>query len=322
MPKILGPLNTVRNFLSVVREVDFDEVRGRAETPPRVMVVCDRTARGEEFITTVFGHQMQRFIDIRTEWFADIDGSRYDIIVVLDPDGAGILKQVQQAVGPDAPRKVVFAPMSQPEMTPREITGVQDSIVALNLDLAPALGRKFPELRVAAVRAIIDETSKANAQFALVSNVPAVIPIVGNIVAAGADLIVLTKNQVMMVFKIAAAHERDLNNQIAMMRELAPVVGGGFLWRTVAREASSFLPLAAGTVPKVAIAYVGTVVMGRAADYYYRFGKKPTREHLREFTQLASESVSRLRISKSDETASTSAEDKVDAIGQGDTVAR
>src|SRR5690606_1105070 len=133
---------------------------------------------------------------------------------------------------------------------------------------------------------------KANAQFALVSNVPAVIPIVGNIVAAGADLIVLTKNQVMMVFKIAAAHNRDLNNQMAMMRELAPVVGGGFLWRTVAREAASFLPLAAGTVPKVAIAYVGTVVMGRAADYYYRFGEKPTRQHLREFTRKASDSVS------------------------------
>lgn len=308
MPKIFGPLNTVRNFLSVVREVDFDEVRGRAETPPKVVVASDQVARAEQFITTVFGHEMHRFIDVRTEWFADIDGSRYDIVVVLDPEGAGILKQVQQAVGQDASRKVLFAPMSMPEMTPKQITSVQDSIVALNLDLAPALGRKFPELRLAAVRAIIDETSKANAQFALVSNVPAVIPIVGNIVAAGADLIVLTKNQVMMVFKIAAAHNRDLNNQLAMMRELAPVVGGGFLWRTVAREAAAFLPLAAGTVPKVAIAYVGTVVMGRAADYYYRFGKKPTREHLSEFTQKASESVSRLRISRDDEAASTRAE--------------
>ena len=120
------------------------------------------------------------------------------------------------------------------------------------------------------------------------------------IVAAGADLIVLTNNQVMMVFKIAAVHERDLNNQMALMRELAPVVGTGFLWRTIAREAASFLPLAAGTVPKVAIAFVGTMVMGRAADYYYRFGKKPTREHLKAFTERAAQSVSRLQISRDD----------------------
>lgn len=303
MPKILGPLNTVRNFLSLVREVDFDEVRGRAETPPKILVATNEPRIADTFITTVFGHDAQRFVDTRTDWFGDIDGTRYDIIVVVDPEGTGIREQVQQAVGPDAPRKVLFARTSGSELTPRETTSIQDAIVSLNLELAPALGRNFPELRVAAVRAIVDETSKANAQFALVSNVPAVIPIVGNIVAAGADLIVLTKNQVMMVFKIAAAHNRDLNNQMAMMRELAPVVGGGFLWRTVAREAASFLPLAAGTVPKVAIAYVGTVVMGRAADYYYRFGEKPTRQHLREFTRKASDSVSRLRISREDEGA-------------------
>lgn len=300
MPNIAGPLNTVRNFMSVVREVDFDEVRSRAETAPRVLVVSEKPDHAGDFITAVFGDDAQRYIDVRSEWFGDIDGTRYDVIVVLDPMGSGVLTQVQQAVGGDSPRKVVSAAMSLPEITAKEIERARDVVVSVDLELAPALGRRFPEIRLASVRAIIDETSKANAQFALVSNVPAVVPVVGNIVAAGADLIVLTKNQVMMVFKIAAAHNRDLNNQMAIMRELAPVVGGGFLWRTVAREAAAFLPLAAGTVPKVAIAYVGTVVMGRAADYYYRFGEKPTRENLRAFTARAWESVLRLRIGKND----------------------
>jgi hypothetical protein len=53
----------------------------------------------------------------------------------------------------------------------------------------------------------------------------------------------------------------------------------------------------------VAIAYVGTTVMGRAADYFYRFGKKPTGDQLREFAQRASETVGRLQIGKRDEEA-------------------
>src|SRR5699024_11012998 len=112
-----------------------------------------------------------------------------------------------------------------------------------------------------AVRAIINETSKANAQFALVSNASAVVPIVGNLMTVGADLVVLTKNQVMMCYKIAAAHDRELGNQFAIIRELSPVVGAGFIWRTIAREASAMIPLAAGTIPKVAVAYAGTTAI-------------------------------------------------------------
>ena len=62
------------------------------------------------------------------------------------------------------------------------------------------------------------------------------------IVSAGADLVVLTKNQVMMSYKLAAANDRDLEDHAGVLRELVPVVGAGFVWRTVAREATSFLP--------------------------------------------------------------------------------
>src|SRR5699024_9821673 len=147
--------------------------------------------------------------------------------------------------------------------------------------------RFFPEWRADAVRAIIDETAKANARFALVSNVSAIVPIVGNLVAGGADLIVLTKNQMMMCYKIAEAHDRDLGNQFSIIRELTPVVGAGFLWRTIAREASAMIPLAAGTIPKVAIAFAGTMAAGRAADYYYRVGSKPSKSQLAEFRESA-----------------------------------
>ncbi len=313
MPKVTGALGTVRNFMSIVKEVDFDEVRGRAETPPSILVCASDEGLAGSFVRQVVGEDAERRVDTRTQWFGDIDGSKYDIVVALDPGSQDIVGQVRQAIGPDqASRKLLAPRVSTDDLSPKEITQLQDALVAVNPDLAPSLGRHFPLLQLPAVRAIVDDTSKANAQFALVSNIPAVIPVVGGIVAAGADFIVLTKNQVMMVFKIAAVHERQLDNQFKLMRELAPVVGTGFLWRTVAREAVSFLPLAAGTIPKVAIAYVGTVVMGRAADYFYRFGKKPTSDQLREFADRAAEAVGRLQIGKSDEQAAHAGEPPAD----------
>jgi hypothetical protein len=87
-----------------------------------------------------------------------------------------------------------------------------------------------------------------------------------------------------------------LSDQWRIMRELLPVVGAGFLWRTLAREAVSFLPMMAGTVPKVAIAYTGTVAAGRGADFYYRFGKKPNKEQLKEFYAQAADSLKKLPL--------------------------
>lgn len=305
MPKFspLGALGAVRGFMSVVREVDFNEVRGRAEAPPAILVAADDQDRAERAVQRIFGEDGSRRVDIGTSGFGIVDNSRYDLVCVLDPEGRGILPELDRVLGENTEQKLLFVKSDQGDLTDAQVIAARDQIVAVNNDLAPALGRTFPELRLAAVKAIVDETAKANAQFSLISNAPAVIPIIGGLVAASADLIVLTKNQVMMVYKIAAAHEQDLGDQMRIMRELAPVVGSGFVWRTIAREAASFLPLAAGTVPKVVIAYVGTVVLGRAADYYYRFGQKPSREHLRDFTKRATQTASRLRISRNDETA-------------------
>ena len=51
--------------------------------------------------------------------------------------------------------------------------------------------------------------------------------------------------------------------------------------------------MASGTVPKVAIAYSGTVAIGRAADYYYRFGEKPSKRLMKSYVQMGMESLKR-----------------------------
>jgi hypothetical protein len=100
-----------------------------------------------------------------------------------------------------------------------------------NPDRAPAFGRALPGFRAMAAKQIIDETAMANAQFSLVSNIPTLLPVVGNLAAAGADFIVLTKNQVMMLYKLAAASGRDLHDQRGILQEVLPVVGAGLVPR-------------------------------------------------------------------------------------------
>jgi uncharacterized protein (DUF697 family) len=221
----------------------------------------------------------------------------YDAVVVFDPntlDRAGRVKGALNAGSLNVP-VVTFAGKDTRDAAAAD--AVRESIVAQAPDRAPSLGRHIPAFRPAAVSALIAETARANAQFALVSNLPAAIPVLGAFAAAGADMLILTKNQVMLVYKIAACYDRDLRDHWGILREVAPVVGAGFFWRTLAREAASFLPLLIGTLPKVAVAYIGTEVAGRGADFYYRYGRKPTREQMRVIYRQAADAMKKLPVS-------------------------
>ncbi len=155
------------------------------------------------------------------------------------------------------------------------------------LDLAAA--RQLPVFRPIVAAKLIGETSRANAEFALVSNLPEVIPVVGNIVTAGADLLVLTKNQVMLVFKIAAVYGADIRSGTRVLAELLPVVGASFFWRSLARELAALVPFGIGALPKTVIAYAGTYAAGLSAQYYYSTGSKPDRELMVRFYREALE---------------------------------
>jgi len=250
--KGFGAVGTVRNFMNVVKEIDFEEVRERAEQRPRIMVMGPSDAAARTAAESIFGPDAGRYIESRgSDGSNNLDAARYDAIVVADPDNTGLHDRVKRNLTRSA--AVSLFPLSRAG-NPQDVENLRSRLLNATLDMAPSYGRHFPAFRASAVKEIVDDTARANAQFALVSNIPAVIPILGGFVSASADLIVLTKNQVMMSYKIAAVHGRDLQDQTAVIRELVPVVGAGFLWRTIAREAVSFLPFAAGTIPKVAIA--------------------------------------------------------------------
>lgn len=278
----IGAVGTVRSFMNVVKDIDFEDTRNRAEQVPAILVLAADADLVQKAANLLFGKDDRNGVVARS-WSdaeASYDPSRYDVVVVYDPNGTGLFDTVRQATGKRRDTSNIFFLSANLSAGADPVQDVRFEILEMLPDMAPAFGRFHPLWRKAAVNAIVDQTSRANGQFALVSNIPAVIPVLGGIISAGADLLVLTKNQVMMCYKIAAAHGEDLGNQFAIIRELTPVVGAGFLWRTAAREATSFVPFAAGTIPKVAIAYGGTLAMGKAADFYYQYGSKPSRNQL------------------------------------------
>lgn len=252
--------------MSVVRELSLDDLHDAAVRPPRVAVIARTVGDARQRALDVFGEDAPALVIAQDEnepWPDRAD------IVLLDrssrpPRRTGMSRVVE--VSPDQP-----------------VAKVQQAVVAVGDDLELGLGRYFPSLRQAASMRVINTTSRVNGQFALMSNIPALVPVIGGVLAAGADTIVLTKNQLLLIYKLAAIHGRDLDNRFAIYREMAPVVGAGLFWRTVARDLAAILPFAAGAVPKVAIAFAGTYAAGMAAHVYYTEGKRASAERMREF---------------------------------------
>ena len=291
-----GMFGTVRSFMSVIKEMSFDDVRDEAELAPRLLILApDATASANLGRALVGDDAAVATIDRALDAVPN-DLDLYDAVIVHDPANTGAQGALQRRMPDGDGKEPIFAFTGRGPDDSAAIEKLRTTLVTRLPERAPAFGRAFPALRSAAIKAVIDESAKANAQFALVSNIPAVVPLLGGLMAASADFLVLTKNQIMLLYKIAAIHGRDLHDQFGIIREMVPVVGAGMLWRTMAREAASFIPLAGGTIPKVVIAYAGTRSVGHGADFYYRFGQKPSKEQMRGFYEQAAEAVRRLPL--------------------------
>ena len=156
-------------------------------------------------------------------------------------------------------------------------------IVVAQPDLRLTLARHVPAFRPAVVASLIGEAAKDNAKIALVSSLPGVLPFTSFLLPATAlgDMVILTKNQVLLLLKIAAAYGKDVDLR-ARTRELLPVVGSAFGWRAAARELIGLVPGGIGMLVKGCIAYAGTYTVGKAAAVYYSTGQTLTAPRLRQ----------------------------------------
>lgn len=150
-------------------------------------------------------------------------------------------------------------------------------------DLRVALARHVPAFRPAAAQALIADACKENARIALLSALPGVLPMTAFLLPATAlgDMVILTRNQGMLLLRIAAAYGKEIDLK-ARTRELLPVVGGAFGWRAAARELIGLVPGGVGLAIKGAVAYAGTYTVGKAAAVYYSTGQALPAPRLRQ----------------------------------------
>lgn len=161
-------------------------------------------------------------------------------------------------------------------------------IVVAHPDVRLALARHVPAFRPAVLATLIKDASLGNAKIALMSSLPGVLPFTSFLLPATAlgDMVILTKNQVMLLLRIAAAYGKEIDLR-ARTRELLPVVGSAFGWRAAARELIGLVPGGIGMLVKGCIAYAGTYTVGKAAAVYYSTGQTLTTPRLKQLYQDA-----------------------------------
>lgn len=165
-----------------------------------------------------------------------------------------------------------------------------DTILEKRDEYSLALARLFTPFREAEAAKTIHRVSAENALFSLMTALPNVLPTVASLPWAvgeyASDTAVLTANQIRMAFLLAAASDREVGYK-EQRSEIGSIIAGAWGWRTVARQLTGKIPFGGGLIPKAAIAYAGTYVVGLSLERIYRMGYGMTRDERDEAYQGA-----------------------------------
>lgn len=199
-----------------------------------------------------------------------------------------LVKILYRAGDPGAPQRFDFEIWDQglpcPEeafcFDPDDPMHTVREILSRRRDLGLALARHFQPFRKPVVERIIRSCSRENALFSIMAALPNVVPSIFELPWAwgefASDTAFLTMNQVRMAFLIAAASDHAVGYK-QQRAQIAGIVGGAFGWRSLARELVGKVPFGGGLIPKAAIAYAGTYVVGLGLERFYRIGYGLTR---------------------------------------------
>lgn len=288
----------IRNLLNVIGEVDLRPVRAEAERDVQLIVISHALEKAESLIAQLHRdpeHPEQiSFEPVPVLNFGDDLASQpFDLAFVLLEVADYQSEAVQVALRAwRAARKrfIVVAPhvlMKDAETPPRVPVESSKTVRALSGDIADpafvsnylvpaalaltpgmhlALARNFPLFRTAVTRQLIMDTSYSNAAYALTTGLAEVIPIL-NIPLNVADMFVLTKAQAFLVYRVGLALGMPTPWQ-SYVTEFSGVLGGGFLWRQMTRLMVGLIPVF-GILPKVAVSFAGTYVVGKTVYQWY-----------------------------------------------------
>ncbi len=269
-------VNTTKLVYSLLRGLNLKSVQAMAERPVRLVVVGEGALASE--MASKLGSAP--WVSVLT----GLEGRRPGDVLLRVSRGAPPAETL-----PEEALELIVSPTEKAKLPGRvTLAGLEPEL--LQSELAPALLEKAPEdlrlslarhvplLRSAYAAQLIERTSRANAVYAASTGVAQLAPVL-TLPLGLADIVVLTKNQLEMAYKLALA-EGKTGQPNELMKEILSVVGGGFLFRQVARELVGLIP-AWGLVPKVAVAYAGTWVIGRTVHLWARHGERAALEDIR-----------------------------------------
>lgn len=284
MHTLSRPLRAAR-LLTLLREVDLGGIKREAEGRFSLHLSGDPqlAARLAENLSATPGRSgVHPYLHVQA--VDALTGLPPDLRIMVQQGFAAVptdrVPMLVVCVAGDAP-PVVGAEVAHPgetarvavsALTPESVQGtlVPALLRALPAELHLAVAQQLPVFRPAVIRGLIEEASRTNALYAASTGVAEIVPVL-NVPLNVADTVVLTKNQLLMAYKVALAAGKTGKPQ-ELITEIVGVLGGGLLFRQVARGLVGLIPLW-GLVPKVAVAYAGTQVIGTATALWATEGR-------------------------------------------------
>ena len=213
----------------------------------------------EFFLEGLFERRRKESLDALTRGPAPAEALKYDFAIYDE--------------GVVAPARAFVFHRQEPDLLVKRILSKHE-------ELGVPLARHFEVFRRPYVEHLIKKISRENALFSIATALPDVIPsfieLPWAIAEFTSDTAFITMNQIRMAFLLAAASDRQVG-YMEQKSEIAGVIGSAFGWRALARQVAGKIPFGAGLIPKAAIAYAGTRVVGASIERFYRIGYAYTR---------------------------------------------
>jgi uncharacterized protein (DUF697 family) len=267
-------VKVLQNIREAIGNLNPEEIRRHTERPLRLFLYAhsENAYRGmEDFLaprelSAARRAEVQRVIYRASEH--DYPSAQHDLEIYFEDSPIGALGRTDRvfAFRADAPQQTV-----------------QD-VLARRPDLAIPLALHVHPFREEVSRRMVKKVAKENALFALATAIPDIVPFISLPWAIGefaSDTAFLTANQIRMVFLLGAASNREVGYR-EQSSEIASIVLGALGWRALARELVGKIPMGGGLIPKAAIAYAGTRVVGLSLERFYRVGSAYTRDERRQ----------------------------------------
>lgn len=279
---------TVSSIWKAVRQLNPDNVKKEAERHVKIGILASN-----------------ELLQVATEYIvgnnpADYDRAADNIILVTippEPPANALLSQCdillrssdykQKIPGISERRTFDFSSREELAQVIKKILDTKE----LQYALLP-LARLSPVFRTEVVNKTILTISVENAIFVTSTSLGNIIPNplqpLTALAEAMGDIVVLTANQIRMLYRLAAAYGKDVS-----LKEQAPealsIIGTAFGWRAISRELVGNIPFGGGIIPKATIAYAGTWAIGDGLSYFFNTGVKLTKDQVKERFNTAME---------------------------------